>query len=84
MEYQPTLQEIKEFQRDRMGYARPISSSYKKEKQSNGQLVLIEGNNVTVIKYDAPWALLQSIKAEYIRKGYKKSNLFLKSLLWKR
>ena len=32
--------------------------------------------------YDRPWALLSHKKSEYIRKGYKESNLKLKRLSW--
>ena len=52
----------------------------KKEKATHGQLVHIEGNNVTVVKYNAPWALLQSLKSQYSFTEQKK--LFLKSLSW--
>ena len=67
--------------RDRAGHSGSISSSYKKEKATHGQLVHIEGNNVTVVKYNAPWALLQSLKSQYSFTEQKK--LFLKGLSWK-
>jgi len=81
-DYIPTQQEINDFNFDRMGYTRSIRVDFKKEKSTHGQLVLIEGNNVTVISYDKPWALLSSIKSQYVRNGYKKSNLHLKFLSW--
>ena len=80
-DYIPTQEEIRLFQHDRMGYARPVRVDLKKEKATHGQLVHIEGNNVTVVKYNAPWALLQSLKSQYSFIEQKK--LFLKSLSWK-
>ena len=81
-DYIPTQEEIRLFQHDRMGYARPVGVDLKKEKATHGQLVHIEGNNVTVVKYNAPWALLQSIKNQYSFTERKK--LFLKSLSWQK
>ena len=80
--YIPTQKECIEFQHDRMGYARPVRVDLKKEKATHGQLVHIEGNNVTVVKYNATWALLQSIKNHYSFTERKK--LFLKGLSWKK
>lgn len=54
-DYIPTQKEIEMYARDRAGYSGSVSSSYKKEKATHGQLVHIEGNNVTVVKYNAPW-----------------------------
>lgn len=80
-DYIPTQEEIKLFQHDRMGYAHSVRVDLKKEKATHGQLVHIEGNNVTVVKYNAPWALLQSLKSQYSFTEQKK--LFLRGLSWK-
>ncbi len=83
--YSPTKEECIAFNLDRMGVkAHSISIHSKPLKELNGQLVLIEGNNVTVLMYDRPWALLSSIKQQYIRNNYKAKNLFLKRLSWKK
>ena len=42
---------------------------------NNGKLVFIEGSRETILKNDAPFALLQSMKSEMIRQGYKKEKL---------
>ena len=42
---------------------------------NNGKLVYIEGSKETVLKNDAPFALLQSMRSEMIRKGYDKLKL---------
>ena len=42
---------------------------------SNGKLVFTEGNKETILKNDAPFALLQSMRSEMIRQGYKKEKL---------
>lgn len=81
-DYIPTQKEIIEFNRDRMGYTYSVSIDSKPLKELNGQLVLIEGNNITVISYDKPWALLQSIKNKY--NYIERKKLFLKSLQWKK
>lgn len=81
-DYIPTQEEIRLFQHDRMGYARPVRVDLKKEKATHGQLVHIEGNNVTVVKYNATWALLQSLKNQYSFTERKK--LFLKGLQWQK
>ena len=78
MEYHPSAKEYKDFKVfDKTGrHNCPVT----KAKALNGQLVHVEGNNVTVVKYDAPWALLQSIKRDMVKNGYKKANLRLRSL----
>ena len=80
-DYIPTQEEIIAFNKDRAGYSGSIRVDLKKEKATHGQLVHIEGNNVTVVKYNAPWALLQSLKSQYSFTEQKK--LFLKGLSWK-
>jgi len=42
---------------------------------NNGKLVFIEGSRETILKNDAPFALLQSMKSKMIREGYKKEKL---------
>jgi hypothetical protein len=42
---------------------------------NNGKLVFVEGNKETILKNDAPFALLQSMRSEMIRQGYKKEKL---------
>ena len=44
-------------------------------QMSNGKLVYIEGSKETILKNDAPFALLQSMRSEMIRQGYKKEKL---------
>ena len=80
--YTPTQQECIDFNKHRAGYASSVRVDLKKEKATHGQLVHIEGNNVTVVKYNAPWALLQSLKNQYSFTERKK--LFLKGLSWKK
>lgn len=81
-DYIPTKEEIIQFGKDRAGYSGSIKFPVKKEKATHGQLVYINGSLVKVIKYNAPWALLQSIKNQYSFKDQK--YLFLKSLSWEK
>jgi len=80
-DYIPTREEIIQFGKDRAGYSSSIKYHVKKEKATHGQLVYINGSIVNVIKYNAPWALLQSLKSKYSFNDQK--HLFLKGLSWK-
>jgi len=42
---------------------------------SNGKLVYTEGPKETILKNDAPFDLLQSMKSKMIRNGYDKLKL---------
>lgn len=77
-DYIPTQMDIELFKQQNSKL--PVYSPIVKRKALSGQLVHIEGKNVTVVKYDAPFALLQSIKRQMINKGYKSSNLKIKNL----
>ena len=43
--------------------------------EKSGKLVFIEGSRETILKNDAPFALLQSLKSEMVKKGYDKEKL---------
>jgi len=42
---------------------------------NNGKLVFVEGPKETILKNDAPFALLQSMRSKMIREGYDKLKL---------
>jgi hypothetical protein len=42
---------------------------------NNGKLVFIEGSKETILKNDAPFALLQSMRSKMINQGYDKLKL---------
>jgi hypothetical protein len=46
----------------------------------NGKLIYQEGQRVTILHNDKPFALLHALKKEMIQKGYKKENLKIKYL----
>lgn len=77
-DYIPTQKDIELFkqQNSKLSIYRPVV----KRKPLSGQLVHIEGNNVTVVKYDAPFALLQYLKRQMINKGYKSNNLKIRNV----
>ena len=80
-DYKPTQAELDAFIKDRNGYINPIFVKAT-TKPTHGQLVYINGNYKEVIKnaYNKPFALLQSIKRQMIKQGYKKEFLFIKNL----
>lgn len=65
------------FGRVKAGYDSGFSSKEVK-KPENGCLVLIEGTHEIILKNDLPFPLLQTIKKQYISKGYKAINLRIK------
>ena len=77
-DYIPTQKEIDDFIRVNTG--RPILKPVVKTKAVNGQLLYVEGKNVTVVKYDAPFALLQHIKRTMINNGYNKKKFQIKNM----
>ena len=77
-DYIPTQKDIELFKQQNSKL--PVYSPVVKRKPLNGQLVHIEGNNVTVVKYDAPFALLQYLKRQMINKGYKSNNLKIRNV----
>lgn len=53
-------------------------SSTSRVKQTNGSLIHKQGNNVTIVENDKPFALLQHIRNKMIKQGYKKEHLIIK------
>lgn len=53
-------------------------SSNPKVKPTNGSLIHKQGNIETIIENDKPFALLQHIKNNMIRNGYKREHLIIK------
>ena len=78
-EYEPTQSEIMAFVNDKLGYSKPVVE-FKAIKPTHGSLVLVEGVNRSIIKNDAPFALLNYLKSEYVRKGYTRKNLKIEYL----
>jgi hypothetical protein len=77
-DYVPTQKEVDAFIRVNAGL--PILKPIVKTKAVNGQLLYVEGKNVTVVKYDAPFALLQHIKRTMINNGYNKKKFQIKNI----
>lgn len=77
-DYIPTQRDIELFKQQNSKL--PVYSPVVKRKPLSGQLVHIEGKNVTVVKYDAPFALLQYLKRQMINKGYKSNNLKIRNV----
>lgn len=76
-----TEQQKTDFYRHRAGYG--VSTTPKpKSKPTNGKLVLTDkyGRNETVVKYDLPFPLLQTIKKQMIANGYQAKCLFIRNL----
>lgn len=78
--HKPTNKEISDFVKHKNGYTNFSSTSRPQKNKTNGQLILIEGVNKTVIHYDKPFALLNYLKTQMIKNGYKKENLFIRSI----
>jgi hypothetical protein len=77
-DYVPTQHEVDAFIRVNAGL--PILKPIVKTKAVNGQLLYVDGKNVTVVKYDAPFALLQHIKRTMINNGYNKKKFQIKNI----
>lgn len=79
-DYQPTQKELEAFLRDKNGYSTHTITKYKKVRPTHGNLVLIEGKHETIVHSNKPFALLNYLKKEMIKKGYKEKNLFIKNM----
>lgn len=69
------------FYRHKAGYDIPTVKK-PQNKPKNGKLAVVDnkGNILWNVKYDLPFPLLQSIKKDLIRNGYKAKNLVIKYL----
>jgi len=76
-DYQPTQKELDDFKKTNSGYSIPFKT-LKGHKPTNGSLILIDGENQTVIKNDLPIPLLQHLRTEMIKNCYKGKNLKIK------
>ena len=74
-DYIPTQKDIELFKQQ--NYKGSVYKPVEKRKSSNGTLILKQGDRVTTVKYDAPFALLQHIKQDMIRQGYRKEELII-------
>lgn len=77
-DYIPTQRDIELFKQQNSKL--PVYSPVVKRKPLSGQLLYVEGKNVTVVKYDAPFALLQHIKRTMINNGYDKRKFQIKNI----
>jgi len=78
--YEPTAIELNEFKMVNSGYIKP-PKPFEIIKPTHGSLVLIEGNNRTIIKNNLPIPLLQHIRSKMIKNCYKKKNLKIEHII---